>query len=245
MSKQVSSEDLDVFQRRGVFTHRISRDHNALNVLTLACFRQSGKDIDYGAIRHLEVEIHPFEYGCMSDMIYIIRQIQELCTALRSIGHLKRLSIRFIEIPSEKWSADGKPTALFPMYSPTREDISDVEHCLECFGTLLNIGKITVHLPRSCHDDEDLQEIKEKLVIMTTPQVQWHIDDCMKVLEEAIKAAEILLNAAEIYGVAENHARHWYLADTGVWGQRYVSSSKYGPRIPSVQGVKYFGPPDG
>lgn len=247
VSKQVSGEVLDVFRRHGEFTYRITHWNATFNGLTLACFQKLGKDIDYSAIKYLKVEIYPYEYGCMSDMIEIIRYVQKLCAKLRSISNLKRLSLRFIEPRGGrwKWSDDGNPTASLPVASPTREDISDVEHCLECFGTLTNVGKVSVDLPRSCHDDRDLQEIKKDLEIMMTPQAQWHMDKCMEVLEEAIRYAEILLKNAEDYGVAENHARRWYFADAGVWGQRHVSSSKYGSRISSVRGFKYFGPLDG
>lgn len=87
-------------------------------------------------LQNLIIEILPPSPGYIIDMITIFRHIHEICNTLRPIGRLQHLSVRFLENELVAWSTSGKPTASISQDYSSREDDSDVEHCLEHFAML-------------------------------------------------------------------------------------------------------------
>lgn len=196
INKQVSQEISDVFQRRGVFTHRIT-DRNAGFVgLSLACPKRH--EVDYSHSQHLILEIFPPSPKSVTDMIAIFRHVRQICNTLAFIPRLQQLSIRFLETTSAVRAVSGQPTITIVQKYGLYRDASDVKHCLEYFAKLENVTIASVELPVSLAQNKELQLMCDDLELSITgvdsvPQdgVRDWIDDLELGIENIERESEL------------------------------------------------------
>ena len=177
ISKRVSSEILETFHRRAIYTYRITPHCSGLDPLTLACISRCQniceKNLGHCAASHLVVEIlGPLTVDVIAKtssvlMIAVLGRLQKFCRRLKNIGFLRKLSIRFVESRSAKWSIANKPN--ISIHSDdhhllrnladgwddecrTQYPQEDMARCMAPFRGLTNVDIATFHFPCCCLD---------------------------------------------------------------------------------------------
>lgn len=164
VNKQASQEVLDILNRRKQYVYRITWQEAGLDGLARSCIRARKIPVnDYASIPHLEVEIYPPHPDRPSDMMNILRSIQELCKELRAIDRLQHISIVFIENDIATWSTAGKPRMSMGYWQ--LEEDSDIEYVLYVFATLTNCTKATIRLPESLPPNSFLRDEYESITL--------------------------------------------------------------------------------
>ncbi len=204
VNKQVSQEVLDILKRRKQYVYRITWPEAGLDGLARSCIRARKIPVnDYASIPHLEVEIYPPHPDRPSDLMNILRSIQELCKELRAIDRLQHISIVFIENDVATWSTAGKPRMSMG-YWQELEDESDIEYVLYLFATLTSCAKATIRLPESLppssllRDEYELtlQELKvghEQSMINVNLLDEEFVNLVVEVLEDDLNVQEVYI----------------------------------------------------
>ncbi len=97
ISKQVSEEVLNVYQRHGKFTCRITHRHAGFLDLSLAYLKRRGHEVDYSYLQHVIIEILPPPPGNVFNMITVVQHIRKVCDKLCPKSRLQHLSVSFLE----------------------------------------------------------------------------------------------------------------------------------------------------
>lgn len=204
VNKQVSEEVLDVLKRRQQYVYRITWQEAGLDGLARSCIRARQIRVnDYASIPHLEIDIYPPHPDRPSDMMNMLRSIQELCKELRAIDRLQHISIVFIENDIATWSTAGKPRKSMG-YWQELEDDPDIEYVLYLFATLTNCVEATIRLPESLppnsflRDEYEptLQELKvrhEQSMMNVNLLDEELVSDVVEILEQDLNDEELYI----------------------------------------------------
>lgn len=159
VSKQVSEEVLDLLRKRQQYVYRITGQRAGFDDLAMACLRaRKIKPDDYCAsIPHLRVEIYPPHPDRPTDMIIILKSVQDLCEQFLAVDRLRHVSVVFVENEIASWSADGN-LRMSIVRDVWRWDLyeRDLYVVLYLLPSVNNVTKATIELPDSVSDDDDL-----------------------------------------------------------------------------------------
>lgn len=204
VSKQISSELLDLLRRKNSFTYQISWQHAEVDALARYCFRARDDGPDYGSMRHLTVEVYPPYVRRPTDMMFIWRHVRQLCEKLRTLSGPRQISVVFLENEYASWSEDGEPRESMDLFYKSLGE-SDIHYVLDVFELLQNVSKWVIHLPPSLLGNTALQRACESfensmsLPWTTHPEdieLQADIEDKVASLAEQIDRAEPRLKEA-------------------------------------------------
>jgi len=126
ISKQVSEEVLNVYQRRGKFTYRITHRHAGFLDLSLACLKSWGQEVDYSYLQHLIIEILPPPPGKVFSMITIVQHIRKFATNFAPKSRLQHLSVSFLE--NDLVSLQSRPTEIAKTFPTSGIASSHLQH---------------------------------------------------------------------------------------------------------------------
>lgn len=202
-SKQLYREVLWAMRRQNMLTYRVSCDRIIHYGHPFLCDESDHPVVKVASFRHIRVEIEPASFEDPMEMIHIIRTVKDFCEFIRPIARLPRLTIAFLENESFSWSesverqlveAPGGSSFKWSITVP-RESISDrlkqfaysdVGHCLDVFATLMNVTKVSIHLPQSLQKNEALIRFKlrrERSMMNIEPISQTWLDSWMAQVE--------------------------------------------------------------
>ena len=165
VSKQVSNEVLDRLRKRQQHVYRITWHHAGFDDWAMACLRaRKIKPDDYASIPHLRVDIYPPHPDRPSDMIIILKGVQDLWQQFFDVDRLRHVSVVFVESEVASWSTDGK-LRMSIVRDVWRWDLyeRDLYVVLYLLPSVNNMAKATIRLPDSVSDSDDLSVGEQSL----------------------------------------------------------------------------------
>ena len=154
---QLSTEISEFLRSTCHFTYRITCKGLEYDTWAKACFHARGARLDFGKMQHLRLKIWPPHVDRPYDMLLIWRSCQTLCNHLREVPRLQRFTVIFLENEYAEWSLHGQARESMGLqYS----NGSDIRYLLDLLGTLNNVVKAEIRLPKSILGDMRLQEVK-------------------------------------------------------------------------------------
>ena len=200
VNKQVSQEVLDILKRRKQYVYRITWQEAGLDGLARSCIRARKIRVnDYASIPHLEVEIYPPHPDRPSDLINMLRSMQELCKELRENDRLQHISIVFIENDIATWSTAGKPRMSMGYWQELQGN-SDIQYVFYSLVTLTNCTKAIIQLPESLPPNSFLRDKQE-------PRLQRTLQEHKVMHEQSMTDINVLGKELvnEIFELLERH----------------------------------------
>lgn len=164
VGKAVRAEVLSLLQHQKTICLRVCWQDTSFDGLARSCFRArntGNAPLAYDRVAHLRIEIYPPHVRRHTDMVYIWRHVQNLCSELQRASCVQHLSVHFMENQYAMWSTAGEPRETLDIsYGPGMVP-SDVLHIMDLFRLLTNVTKAQIHLPASLTANSKLQERKQ------------------------------------------------------------------------------------
>ena len=184
-------------------------------------------------------------------MMNTLRNIQDLCKALRAITRLQHVSIVFIENEIATWSTGGKPRMSMGPWHEHADGLG-IQFVLYLFATLSNLTRATIQLPGSIPDNlflhkeskSTLQDMKARHEqsmmnhkLLDEEYVKWFVE----VLEEDLDEEEMCMRQATGSISLAKFKAQGYGDEYTIEGGHFNHFTKIWLHIDSLSSVEYEG----